>query len=224
MPTPTHLPTDWFNRSSQKVAIDLIGCTFVREVPTETGTETIRGKIVETEAYETGDPAMYAYERKTPRIAVVHGPAGFVYIYRIYRQYHCFNIVTDGDGVPSTILIRAVELESWPSWVPPKKEKLERLGAGPGKFCIAYDMDESLKGTLVHPDSGLWVEPRTPEVERQLAQNQSAITQTTRIGLSRGTDISWRWYLEDSPSVSKRVPKKKKASDVEQKSLDLTLS
>lgn len=224
MPTPPYLPANWFNRSSQKVAVDLIGCTFIREVPTQTGTETIRGKIVETEAYETGDPAMYAYERKTPRIAVVHGPAGFVYIYRIYRQYHCFNIVTDKDGVPSTILIRAVELESWPSWVPPKKEKLERLGAGPGKFCIAYNLDESIKGLPVHPDSGLWVEPRSPETAHQIENNPSAITQTTRIGLSKGTDIPWRWYLENSSSVSKRLPKKKKEHDSVQQSLNLSVS
>ena len=223
MPAPNYLSADWFNRSSQKVAVDLIGCTFVRQVPTEEGNETIRGKIVETEAYETGDPAMYAYERKTPRNAVVHGPAGFVYIYRIYRQYHCFNIVTDGDGVPSTILIRAVELESWPSWVPPKKEKLERLGAGPGKFCIAYNMDESIKGIPVCPDSGLWVEPRSLELEQQIASNPAAITQTTRIGLSKGVDIPWRWYLEDSPSVSKRAPKKQKVSDVIQQNLDLSV-
>lgn len=218
-----YLPADWFNRSSQKVAKDLIGCTFVRQVPTEAGIETIRGKIVETEAYETGDPAMYAYENKTPRNAVVHGPAGFIYIYRIYRQYYCFNIVTDADGVPSTILIRAVELEHWPSWVPPKKEKLERLGAGPGKFCIACNLDESLKGLPVHPSSGIWVEPRTAKVEQQIASHAAAITQTMRIGLSKGADIPWRWYLEDSPSVSKRATKKRKVSEVIQPDLNLSV-
>ena len=150
---------------------------------------------------------MYAYERKTTRNAVVHGPPGFAYIYRIYRQYHCFNIVTDKDGIPSTILIRAADLESWPSWVPPKKEKLERLGAGPGKLCIAYQLDESLKGIPIHPDSGLWVEPRLTKVEQKITNDPSAITQTTRIGLSKGTEIPWRWYLQNSPSVSKKDSK-----------------
>ena len=220
--TPDHIPTNWFNRPSPQVAPDLLGCTFARTVQTDSGPETIRGRIVETEAYETGDPAMYTYERKTPRIAVVHGPAGFVYIYRIYRQYHCFNIVTDKDGIPSTILIRAVELDHWPSWVPSKKEKLERLGAGPGKFCIACDLDESLKGQLVHPDSGLWVEPRSSPVQKQIESDPEAIVQTTRIGLSKGTDIPWRWYLRDSPSVSKKLAKKKRnnkqlTADVQQK-------
>ena len=217
MTTPAHLPANWFNRSSQKVAIDLIGCTLIRQITTETGPETLRGQIVETEAYETGDPAMYAYENKTPRNAVVHGPAGFAYIYRIYRQYHCFNIVTDKDGIPSTILIRAANLESWPSWVAPKKEKLERLGAGPGKLCIAYQLDESLKGIPIHPKSGLWVEPRSPQVNQQLEENPSAITQTTRIGLSKGTEVPWRWYLEDSRSVSKKIPK------AQQQSLNLSI-
>ncbi|MGB3767458.1 MAG: DNA-3-methyladenine glycosylase [Phormidesmis sp.] len=217
MTTPSHLPADWFNRSSQKVAVELLGCTFVRQVPTDTGLETIRGQIVETEAYEAGDPAMYAYQRKTPHNEVVFGPAGIVYIYRIYRQYHCFNIVTDRDGLASTILIRAIDLEKWPSYVPPKKEKLERLGAGPGKFCIAYQLDESLKGMPVHPDSGIWVEPRSPEVDRQITADSAAIRQTTRIGLSKGTDIPWRWYLENSSSVSKKIAK------VKQQTLDLDI-
>ena len=207
MTSPDYLSADWFNRSSQKVAPDLLGCSLIRNVTTNQGIETIRGQIVETEAYETGDPAMYAYERKTPHNAVVHGPAGIAYIYRIYRQYHCFNIVTDKDGLASTILIRAVDLEKWPSWVPPKKEKLERLGAGPGKLCIAYKLDASLKGTPIHPDSGIWVEPRSQRVQTDIAQDPSAITQTTRIGLSKGVDIPWRWYLKGSPSVSKKAAK-----------------
>ena len=207
MPPIPHLPADWFNRSSQKVAVDLLGCTLIRKVSTPTGIETICGQIVETEAYETGDPAMYAYERKTPHNAVVHGPAGFAYIYQIYRQYHCFNIVTDRDDVASTILIRAIDLENWPSWVPPKKEKLERLGAGPGKLCIAYQLDASLKGIPIHPESGLWVEPRTAETDKQIAKDTDAIVQTTRIGLSKGVDIPWRWYLRDSRSVSKKAVK-----------------
>lgn len=201
---PTHLPANWFNRSSQKVAVDLLGCTFVRQVPTETGIETIRGQIVETEAYEAGDPAMYAYQRKTAHNEVVFGPAGIIYIYRIYRQYHCFNIVTDRDGLASTILIRAIDLAQWPSYIPPKKEKLERLGAGPGKLCLAYQLDAALKGTPIHPDAGLWVEPRSSEINQQITNDPSTITQTTRIGLSKGTEIPWRWYLEHSPSVSKK--------------------
>ncbi|MEL6488426.1 MAG: DNA-3-methyladenine glycosylase [Cyanobacteria bacterium J06634_6] len=207
MPNP--LPADWFNRPSTQVATDLIGCTLARRI----NDETIRGQIVETEAYEAGDPAMHLYRNKTERNAVVFGPAGIAYVYRIYRQYHCFNIVTDRDEFASTILIRAVHLDAKPSWYvsnrrapkkdaasrkPPKPEKLEKIAAGPGKLCRALQIDESLKGIAIHPDSGLWVEPRPAPIA------DSDITQTTRIGLSRGADLPWRWYLSNSPAVSKR--------------------
>ena len=136
------ISASWFNRSSCLVAEDLLGCTLVREVKGE----CVRGQIVETEAYEAGDPAMYAYQNKTARNQVVFGPAGVAYVYRIYRQYHCFNIVTDREGFASTILIRAIALESRPSWIDPDKEKLPRVAAGPGKLCRSLHIDESQIG------------------------------------------------------------------------------
>ncbi len=203
MTASTVLTADWFNRPSPDVAEDLIGCTLVRVIDGE----TIRGQIVETEAYESGDPAMYAYETKTAHNEVVHGPAGFAYVYRIYHQYHCFNIVTDRNGFPSTILIRAVDLETRPSWIDPNKEKLPKVAAGPGKMCHTLKIDESLKGISIHPDSGLWVEARSQPLTTatpSLFDTPPAITQTTRIGLSKGVDIPWRWYLTDSPAVSRK--------------------
>ena len=175
--------------------MDLLGCILVRQI----GDEVIRSQIVETEAYEAGDPAMHQYQQKTERNAVVFGPAGVAYVYRIYRQYHCFNIVTDRDGLASTILIRAAHLEKLPSWHVPKKkpDKLEKVAAGPGKLCRELQIDEGLKGVAIAPRSGLWVEtaPSTKKLD---------ITQTTRIGLSRGTEIPWRWYLTNSTAVSRK--------------------
>ncbi|MEO1635478.1 MAG: DNA-3-methyladenine glycosylase [Cyanobacteria bacterium J06631_9] len=199
------LTADWFNRPATEVAVDLLGCTFCRKI----NDETIQGTIVETEAYEAGDPAMYAYQRKTERNAVVFGPAGVAYVYRIYRRYHCFNIVTDKEGIASTILIRAVDLQQRPSWLVEKEtatkpEKLARVAAGPGKLCRALQIDTSLKGLAIHPDSGLWVKPRAAHHPTDLD-----ITQTTRIGLSKGVDIPWRWYLTKSTAVSKKAASKK---------------
>ncbi|MEM6452374.1 MAG: DNA-3-methyladenine glycosylase [Cyanobacteria bacterium P01_D01_bin.105] len=191
---PSCLPADWFNRSAAEVAPDLLGRTLARRVDDE----IIRSQIVETEAYEAGDPAMHAYRNKTERNAVVFGPAGIAYVYRIYRQYHCFNIVTDREQFPSTILIRAVNLQHRPSWIDPDKEKLPQIAAGPGKLCRSLKIDESLKGLPVHPKAGIWVEKGQPVP-------LDAITQTTRIGLSKGTDIPWRWYVTDSPAVSKKA-------------------
>ncbi|KPQ37677.1 MAG: DNA-3-methyladenine glycosylase [Phormidesmis priestleyi Ana] len=178
------------------------------------GAEIIQGQIVETEAYEAGDPAMHAYQTPTKRNAVVFGPAGFVYVYRIYRQYHCFNIVTDRNGLASTILIRAISLVQYPSWIDPAKEKLARVAAGPGKLCRTLKIDESLKGVKLHPDSGIWIEapsscrdasPSLKDAQSLETTIPADITQTTRIGLSKGTDILWRWYLTDSPAVSRKT-------------------
>lgn len=194
----------WFNRSSAEVAVDLLGCTLVRMV----NGETVRGEIVETEAYEAGDPAMYAYRRQTERNSVVFGAAGVAYVYRIYRQYCCFNIVTDREGLASTVLIRAVDLQALPSWAPPPKgkrtEKLSRVAAGPGKLCRILAIDESLKGVSLGIASGLWVEARSPATTQKITANPAAITQTTRIGLSKGVDIPWRWYLSESAAVSRK--------------------
>ncbi|MFK8182731.1 MAG: DNA-3-methyladenine glycosylase [Phormidesmis sp.] len=184
---PPYLSVDWFNRSATDVAPDLLGRILIRQV----GSEVIRGQIVETEAYEAGDPAMYAYRNETARNAVVFGPAGIAYVYRIYRQYHCFNIVTDRDRFASTILIRAVNLQSCPSWINPKKEKLHKIAAGPGKLCRSLKIDESLKGVPIHPKSGVWIEKGAPTASKDM-------TQTTRIGLSKGRDIPWRWYITHS--------------------------
>lgn len=203
--TSLPLTASWFNRPSPQVAVDLIGCVLVREV----NGEAVRGQIVETEAYEAGDPAMYAYQEKTKRNEVVFGPAGIAYVYRIYRQYHCFNIVTDRDGFASTILIRAIDLEQRPSWIDPDKEKLPKVCAGPGKLCRTLQLDESWRGVRIHPESRLWVDERSPSVAQHLSAEPSAITQTTRIGLSKGADIHWRWYLTASPAVSKKAAKAK---------------
>ncbi|MBE9059444.1 DNA-3-methyladenine glycosylase [cf. Phormidesmis sp. LEGE 11477] len=204
MPTMLNLTADWFNRPSSQVAVDLIGCSLNRRI----GGETITGQIVETEAYEAGDPAMYAYQNKTERNSVIFGPAGFAYVYRIYRQYHCFNIVTDSIGFASTILIRAVHLEQRPSWIDPEKDKLEKVAAGPGKLCIAMQLDTSLKGIAIEPSSGLWVSGRSDAIAHQISDQPQSITQTTRIGLSKGAEIPWRWYLTNSPAVSKKVKKR----------------
>ncbi|MGB3572821.1 MAG: DNA-3-methyladenine glycosylase [Phormidesmis sp.] len=196
---PKFVSADWFDRPAVAVAVDLLGCTLFRKV----GDAIAHGQIVETEAYEAGDPAMAAYQRQTERNAVVFGPAGVAYVYRIYRQYHCFNIVCDRANFASTILIRAVHLDALPSWYSPtnasaKKEKLEKVAAGPGKLCRALQIDTSLRSLPIHPDSGLWVEPRAA------TEAPLDITQTTRIGLSKGVDIPWRWYITHSPAVSRR--------------------
>ncbi|HIK45747.1 MAG TPA: DNA-3-methyladenine glycosylase [Leptolyngbyaceae cyanobacterium M65_K2018_010] len=192
---------DWLSRSSVEVAPALLGCRLVRRWPDG---RQIAAVIVETEAYSEGDPACHAYRRVTPRNRVMFGPAGYSYVYLIYGMYHCFNVITDQDQVPSAVLIRAVELEAVPPWLADHRtENPIRWGAGPGKLCRLLDIDRRLTDQPLSPASGLWLEhpSHTWQARRQA---QATITQTTRIGLSQGTDLPWRWYVGDSGAVSKR--------------------
>jgi len=190
---------EWLSRAATQVAPDLLGCTLVRQFAD--GSQ-MRGVIVETEAYEPGDPACHAYRRKTNRNAVMFGPAGKTYVYLIYGMYHCLNVVTDLEGVPSAVLIRALEVSPVPTLR--DREKPHRVAAGPGKLCRALQIDLSHTNLRLQPGQPLWLEQRSPSLDIEVAAKPNAIIQTTRIGLTQGVDLPWRWYLADSKAVSRR--------------------
>lgn len=185
---------NWLARLSPQVAPDLVGCTLVRQF---SDGSLLRGMIVETEAYGLDDPACHAYRRRTQRNGAMFGPAGRTYVYLIYGIYNCLNIVTDQEDVASAVLIRALQLESIPSWIEPHTgSKRHRVAAGPGKLCKVLQIDLTLNNQLLQPGQSLWLEHRP----LQLIPN---LMQTTRIGLSKGAELPWRWYLKDCPAVSK---------------------
>ena len=185
---------NWLARPSTQVAPDLVGCTLVRQL---SDGNILRGMIVETEAYGPGDPACHAYRRRTQRNWVMFGPAGYTYVYLIYGVYYCLNIVTDQEDVPSAVLIRALQIEPIPSWIqPPSQSKIHRIAAGPGKLCNVLQIDLTLNAQVLKPGEPLYVEHRHPQFQPNLIQ-------TTRIGLTKGTDLPWRWYLNNCPAVSK---------------------
>jgi DNA-3-methyladenine glycosylase len=192
----------WFERAAIDVAPDLIGCTLMRQLPDG---QQLRGIIVETEAYQAGDPACHAYRKQTKRNQIMFGAPGYVYVYLIYGMYHCVNIVTDRDGEASAVLIRALELdpESLPRMAISPKEKPARIAAGPGKLCRAMQIDLSLYGTKLEPGQALWIEQRSTDFQAMLDIDRLQLTQTTRIGLTEGRELPWRWYLQDCPAVSK---------------------
>jgi DNA-3-methyladenine glycosylase len=196
---PNWISPAWLSRPSPEVAPDLLGCTLVRQFADG---QTFRGIIVETEAYAPGDPACHAYRRRTTRNAVMFGAAGMSYVYLIYGMYHCLNVVTDLDGVPSAVLIRALELQAIPDWVEPIK-KPHLVAAGPGKLCRALKIDLTLTALPFKPDSPLWLEHRSAAFQQGWEQQAIQFVQTTRIGLTQGADIPWRWYVKGCPAVSR---------------------
>ena len=191
----------WCNRLVEVVAPELVGCTLVRRLPDG---RQLRGLIVETEAYGPDDPACHGYRGRTPRTEVMFGPAGMSYVYLIYGMYHCFNVVTDQENIASAVLIRALELETIPEWVPDKKRKQpHRVAAGPGKLCQVMQIDRTLSDRPLTPSEALWLEHRTRDTRQHLADGTWTLHQTTRVGLSQGIETPWRWYLKESNCVSK---------------------
>lgn len=191
----------WLARSSTSVAPDLLGCTLVRKFPDG---ETIRGIIVETEAYGPGDPACHAYRRRTPRNESMFGVAGVSYVYLIYGMYNCFNVVTDADGVASAVLIRALELDTVPKKFSHLPEKARsRLASGPGKLCKILEIDRTLNALPLGAGAPLCLEHRNAQFRQSVESGAVNIVQTTRIGISQGMDLPWRWYIGNCAAVSK---------------------
>jgi len=198
---PAPIADSWLARPAPDVAPDLVGCVLARR----RGETVLRGAIVETEAYTADDPACHAYRRQTDRNAAMFGAPGLVYVYRIYGIHRCVNIVTRREGVADAVLVRAL----WLDTCPPDEEattrkQLDRLAAGPAKLCRLFGIDMPLCGTRLDPAGELWIEPRSPEFQAQLDRGDRQLVQTTRIGITRGVEIPWRWYLRDCPAVSKR--------------------
>ena len=188
----------FLSRPAIVVAPDLIGCKIIRNF---SNSKSIEATIVETEAYTEGDPACHAYKRKTKRNAIMFGEAGNIYVYKIYGIHHCLNFVTDQKNLPSAVLIRAVEF----------KEKdfinfnnIHRLGAGPGKLCNTLNIDTDLSGSKLTNKNEINLKLRDKIFQNKIDSKEYTITQTTRIGITQGIDLPWRWFLNESRSVSKR--------------------
>ena len=171
------------------MAPELIGCLLVKR---EAGGELLRGVIVKTEAYCQSEPACHGHRRRTPSNETLFGEPGRFYVYVSYGIHHCVNVVTGRADWANGVLLRAVAIPGEP----------ERLAAGPALLARCFGIDRSLDAQLLHPDRELWIAPR-PSVLAALGAVD--LVQTSRIGISQGQDLSWRWYWRASRSVSRRV-------------------
>jgi DNA-3-methyladenine glycosylase len=188
---PKRLPQEFYTAHSLDVAQALLGKYLVRR--TENG--PIAGRIVETEAYHGHDDlASHASRGRTRRTSVMFGPPGHWYVYVIYGQYHCLNVVTEAEDYPAAILIRGVAAVSGV----PEGVKTD----GPGKLCRAFDIDRRLNATPAFGrDIDLWIEDRGDVVppERILA--------TPRIGVDYAAEYKekpWRFLVEGEAPLKKR--------------------
>ena len=171
----------------------LLGSRLIREVDGE----VLEGVIVETEAYSQDDVASHSYRGETPRTKVMFGPAGYLYVYFTYGMHYCCNIVTGPEGHGSAVLLRALQPIAGQAVMSVNRRGLsgEALTNGPAKLCQAFGIDTRLNGHDLHQQPlRLLLRPQLP---------QAQIVQSTRIGISRGQDVPWRFYIKNNPYVSR---------------------
>ncbi|MBK8466489.1 MAG: DNA-3-methyladenine glycosylase [Chloracidobacterium sp.] len=193
------LPRSFYVRlDTISIAKELLGKLIVVPV----NGRRVSAMIVETEAYlgET-DRAAHSYNgRRTPRNEVTYGKGGHAYVFFIYGMYYQLNIVTGPRERPHVVLIRAVEpfdgIEIMRERRGPMKDR--NLTSGPGKLCIALNIDRSLNGEDLRGKQ-IWLEDHCT-----FAPNEIAIGK--RVGIDyAGEDAEkpWRFWVKDNEFVSK---------------------
>jgi DNA-3-methyladenine glycosylase len=197
----TPLPRRFYEPSARVVAPALLGHWLIRNTPKG----PCGGAIVETEAYLVGDPACHGAPGPTARNRVMFGAPGHAYVYYIYGNYHCANVVCRPAGVAEAVLIRAVEVGLGEALMREQRpvEATRALTNGPGKVCLAMDIDRGEDGVdLCDATSPLFV-ARNPAVAR-FRRETGPVVRTVRIGLSKAAHLPLRFYLEGSAFVSRR--------------------
>ncbi|MDD9953051.1 MAG: DNA-3-methyladenine glycosylase [Candidatus Woesearchaeota archaeon] len=185
------IPQSFYKQSVITLARGLLGMLLVHETPEGT---TV-GKIVETEAYHEDDPAAHSFHGKTKRNAVMFGPAGHVYIYCTYGIHYCFNVVAGKEGEGDAVLIRALEPLKGISLMRTRRGRKEEedLCSGPAKLVQAMGFTEEHNGF-----------PLTGAIRIELGENPKQIVQTTRVGISKGKKLPYRFCIKNNRFLSRK--------------------
>jgi DNA-3-methyladenine glycosylase len=179
---------------SLEAAPRLLGCYLMRETPAG----LLKLKIVETEAYHQDDPASHSFRGLTPRTAPMFQAGGHIYVYFTYGMHYALNIVTGKEGEGEGVLIRAGQpLEGIEHMKANRRiEDVRNLANGPGKLAQALGIfDNSLSGKILNKSSIL--------LEKGEAVPAGDIVASPRVGITKAADMPWRFYIKDSPFVSK---------------------
>lgn len=188
------LPQSFYDRPTLDVARDLIGA----ELSVRTRASVYSGRIVEAEAYVgEEDPACHAHRGLTPRTRVMYGPPGHAYVYFTYGNHWMLNFVTEREGFPAAVLIRAIEPIAGVSLMRRRRQVTREfdLTNGPGKLTSALGINGDDNGAdLQGPRFQVLLASRPRLME---------IATSGRIGVNEGFERPWRFYLQGSPWVSK---------------------
>ncbi len=187
------LQQKFYLRPTLTVARDLLGKRLIRQIG---GTE-LSGIIVETEAYiGTMDSACHAHRGKTLRNAVMFGKPGYAYVYFTYGLHYLLNVVTEKEGKPCAVLIRAIEpFTGLDQMKAARKRHGKELANGPAKLCQALGINKDFNGWDMTKGEHLWVE------DFQAVEARSILS-TPRIGIDyaqkQDREALWRFLIKPS--------------------------
>ena len=188
----TPVPPAFFAAPVVEVARRLVGCQVWHG---QTG-----GVIVETEAYHHSEPACHAYVGLTARTSTLFGPPGRAYVYRSYGIHALLNAVAEPEGTGAAVLIRALEPIAGVDEMRARRglERVEDLCSGPGKLTQALGVGLSLNGVE------LWRDPLRlcGSGDREVPEPVAG----PRIGITKATELPWRFCLPASRFVSRPRP------------------
>jgi DNA-3-methyladenine glycosylase len=191
------LRRDFYDRPTLTVARELVGKVLVHW----TSDGRASGVIVETEAYiGEADPACHAAPGPTRRNQPLYGPPGFAYVYLNYGIHFLTNVVTESEGAPAAVLLRALEpLEG----IPLMRHRRGKSGGdavgehdlcrGPGNLSRALGITLAENWVDLESDR-LFIEDRRYE--------PGAVAWSPRIGINVGTEHEWRCFVVRSAAVS----------------------
>jgi DNA-3-methyladenine glycosylase len=189
------LPREFYARPTLEVAADLIGKVLVHE----TARGITSGIIVETEAYiGEADPACHAAPGPTVRNAPLYGAPGFAYVYLNYGIHYLVNAVTEPEGSPAAVLIRALEPLEGQAMMRRRRRGAASIPAsslcrGPGNLSRALGISlKQNRSDLTH--SALRIEDRGL-IKREVVWGP-------RVGINVGVEHAWRCYAAGSEAVS----------------------
>lgn len=176
-----------FSGDAHEVAQMLIGATLL--------VDGVGGRIVETEAYDRDDEASHAFSGPTPRNEAMFGPPGHAYVYRSYGIHWCLNAVCREKGHGAGVLIRALEPTHGIDRMRARRglDDLKQLCSGPGKLGQALGITRALNGLRLDQAPFRILD----------ASDAPRIIEGPRIGISRATEIHWRFGESGSKFLSR---------------------
>ncbi|MFG1660157.1 DNA-3-methyladenine glycosylase [Micromonospora chersina] len=171
----------------------LLGCRL--------GGHGVTVRITEVEAYAgtAGDPASHAHRGRTPRNAVMFGPAGHAYVYFTYGMHWCVNVVTGPEGEAAAVLLRAGEVVDGLDVARERRPAVRKdvdLARGPARLCAALGIDRSVYGADLLGDGPVRLRPPLAPVP------EAAVAAGPRVGVTGAHDVPWRFWIAGDPTVS----------------------